>query len=199
MRDDSAIILASGSPRRRDLLRQLGVRFVVVALPGDEAGCGDLPPAERVVALALQKAEGVSRLFHERIVLAADTVVVLGGEILGKPSDVDSARQMLRRLSGRVHQVYTGVAVVRGEKNLRLSGVAQTRVKFRRLGHEDIEGYLRTGEPFDKAGAYAIQGRGAVLVERVEGDYSNVVGLPLALVSDLLRQAGLDVWAQGNT
>ena len=194
MRDDVAIILASRSARRRDLLRQLGVRFVVIPPSAAETASDDVPPGERVVKLALEKAEGVSQLFPERVVLAADTIVVLGNRVLGKPAGTDDARGMLRTLAGRVHLVYSGVAVIRGEDCLRLSGAASTKVKLRRLGPEDIEGYLSTGEPFDKAGAYAVQGRGAALVEWISGDYSNVVGLPLGLVSDLLRQAGVDVW-----
>lgn len=193
MRDDAAIILASRSARRRALLRQLGVRFVVIPPSAAETAGDKLPPGERVVKLALGKAEGVSQVFPERIVLAADTIVVLGNRIFGKPAGADDAREMLRTLGGRVHVVYSGVAVIRCEDRLRMSGAASTKVKLRRLGPEDIEGYLSTGEPFDKAGAYAIQGRGAALVEWIAGDYSNVVGLPLGLVSDLLRQAGLDV------
>jgi septum formation protein len=197
MRDDAAIILASRSARRRDLLRQLGVRFVVIPPSATETADDELPPGERVVKVAFAKAEGVSQVFPERIVLAADTIVVLGNRVFGKPAGPDDAREMLRTLGGRVHQVYSGVVVIRCEDRLRMSGAASTKVKLRRLGSEDIERYLSTGEPFDKAGAYAIQGRGAVLVEWIAGDYSNVVGLPLGLVSDLLRQAGLDVCGGG--
>lgn len=166
---------------------------MVIPSSAAETASDDIPPGERVVKLALEKAEGVSQVFPERVVLAADTIVVLGNRVLGKPAGADDARGMLRTLAGRVHLVYSGVAVIRSEDCLRLSGAASTKVKLRRLGPEDIEGYLSTGEPFDKAGAYAIQGRGAVLVEWIAGDYSNVVGLPLGLVSDFLRQAGVDV------
>lgn len=195
MRDDGAIILASRSARRRDLLRQLGVRFVVIPPPAAEVARNDLPPEERVVKVALDKAEGVSRLFPERAVLAADTVVVLGERTFGKPDDEDGAREMLRALSGKVHHVYSGVALIRREDRVRLHGAVRTKVKIRRLDREEIEKYLGTGEPFGKAGAYAIQGRGAALVEWISGDYSNVVGLPLVLVSDLLRRAGFDLWS----
>jgi septum formation protein len=177
------LVLASGSPQRRAILEQLGVRFVV-RVPGvEESSAGD--PRERVAENARLKARAVD---GERV-LGADTVVTAGDAAFGKPADADEAERFLRRLSGRDHEVMTGIAYRSGPEE---SGdVAVTRVTFRELGEADIRWYLDTGEWRGRAGGYAIQGRGAALVERIEGDYWNVVGLPvpalLRLVPGLLR------------
>jgi nucleoside triphosphate pyrophosphatase len=166
------LILASGSPQRRAILAQLGIEFEVVVPGIEELTSGD--PAATVVENALRKARAVDG----DPVLAADTEVVLDGEVLGKAEDEPQARAFLERLSGRVHEVWGGLALrLNGEER---TAYAVTRVRFRPLEPSDIGWYLRTGEWRDRAGAYAIQGKGASLVESVEGDFWNVVGLPLA-------------------
>lgn len=191
------LVLASSSPRRRQLLRQVGLPFRV--LPADldeEAYLATLPsglsPGEVVERLALAKARQVAaRLRQARLVLAADTTVVLDGELIQKPRDAGEARRMLARLAGRTHEVYTGVALV-GPRGTRVAH-ERTRVTMAAADAGRVDRYVRTGEPLDKAGAYAVQGFGSVLVERVEGCYFNVVGLPLALLDRLLQDFGVDV------
>lgn len=185
------LILASSSPRRADLLRGLGLSFRIVPSGFEERHQGRTrDPARFVETLALGKAEEVAGKVGRGLVLGADTIVILAGEILEKPADPAEAREMLSRLSGRWHEVYTGVALVEAEGMASLVGHERTRVKFRRLEAEEIEAYVRTGEPLDKAGAYGIQGLGAILVERIEGCYTNVVGLPLTRVALMLREFG---------
>jgi nucleoside triphosphate pyrophosphatase len=189
MRRDLTLILASTSPRRRELIAVLGIPFRVVAPVGvDETPRDGESPRELARRLAAEKATSV----HGDPVLAADTVVEIDGEILGKPVDADDARRMLQRLSGRTHLVHTGVAVRAGDGVLVGVDVevVTTSVRFAPLTPEAIEWYLATGEPFDKAGAYAIQGAGGVFVESVEGSVSNVVGLPLATVASMLSTRG---------
>jgi septum formation protein len=186
----TALILASGSPRRRELLELLRVPFTVVIPEVDESQ----QPGERPLALVRRLAVDKAAAVEGGLVLAADTIVEVDGEVLGKPADPDDARRMLRRLSGRSHRVHTGVAVRRGE-HVRVE-TATTVVTFVALTAPMIEWYLATGEPFDKAGAYAIQGTGGVFVEAVRGSVSNVVGLPLTSVARLLREvAG---WEPGH-
>jgi septum formation protein len=188
-----SLILASASPRRRELLRAAGIAFEVQAtdipeIPGD----GEAPRAfaER---LARDKAMTVAVAKPEAWVLGADTIVVVDGEILGKPRDAEDAAQMLRMLSGRAHRVITAVCLARTGK-LRVEDVRseETLVEFSKLSEEDISYYISTGEPMDKAGAYGIQGIAARWIPRIEGDYSNVVGLPVALVWRMLRERGVD-------
>jgi len=194
------IILASASPRREALLTQIGLacRVEPSGVSEEEAGrSGD--PASFVEQAALAKAEEVAARVGDGLVLGADTVVVIGGEVLGKPASIADAREMLARLSNATHEVYTGLALVLvsgGNVVRRRVGHEITRVTFRALTPEDIEGYVATGEPTDKAGAYGIQGRGAALVERIEGCYFNVVGLPLARLVEMLREFGVSVWEQ---
>lgn len=182
------IVLASESPRRRQLMELAGVDFEVIVSNVDETVSGGLPD-EQVRELALRKAEAVRSTLHEAaIVIGADTLVYIDGCVLGKPEDADDAFRMLKMLSGNVHEVYTGVAILRGEESLVFSDV--TRVFFRELSHEEIWAYIETGEPLDKAGSYGVQERGAVLVDRVEGDFYTVVGLPIAKVCAALRVFG---------
>lgn len=187
------LVLASGSPRRRELLEGLGLDFLVRPVDLDETPRPGEKPEPYVLRLAREKA--TARAEPGEIVLAADTVVALGDTLLGKPEDERDARRMLGELSGREHVVFTGVAVwVPGEDRLE-SGVEQTRVRFAPLTAEEIAWYAASGEPMDRAGAYAIQGLGALLVESVSGNYSNVVGLPLPRVYRLLAGVGVDLKA----
>jgi len=178
------IVLASASPRRRKLMEEAGYRFRVAPSAADETIPPGMPPEVAAVALAQRKARAVDG----PLVLAADTIVALGSEIIGKPADAADAQRILARLSGRAHRVVTGVAVRRGGQAC--SGFAETTVRFRRLDPKEIEAYVATGEPLDKAGAYAIQGGALAFVEDVDGPRDNVVGLPMDLVARLLEEAG---------
>lgn len=183
------LVLASASPRRRDLLAQLGVHPEIVPADVDETPhSGEDPPAY-VVRVAQDKARAVAQRRPGAVVLAADTTVDLDGQILAKPHDLAHARSMLRALSARTHRVHTGVAVQRDQWCRAV--VVTTLVTFTAVSDELLEWYVATGEPFDKAGAYALQGAGDVLVERVQGSVSNVVGLPLAPTVQLLEAAGI--------
>lgn len=184
------IVLASASPRRSALLEQAGLRFEVLPPSVEETYRGE-PPEEFAREASARKAAAVARLRPEAAVVAADTVVVLDGRVLGKPDGLEQARAMLAALSGREHRVITGVTVRWGERGR--TGARETRVWFRRLRPEEIDRYVATGEPLDKAGAYGIQGRGVLLVERLEGCYTNVVGLPLGLLRELFFDLGLDL------
>ena len=183
------LVLASGSPRRRALLAATGVAFTARSPDVDETPRGGEDPRTYVERLAREKAETVARpLAPGDVVLAADTTVWLAPALLGKPADAADARRMLRTLSGRTHEVHTGVAVVAGGGVT--SSVATTRVVFADLDEVDVEWYVGTGEPLDKAGAYAVQGSGNLFVRAIEGSPSNVVGLPLDVVAGLLDRAG---------
>lgn len=189
-----AMILASQSPRRRELLGQMGFSFTVRPAKGEELAHPELTPAQLVEELARQKALEVSaEAASDDVVVAADTVVAIDGVVLGKPRDKAHAAQMLSALSGREHTVYTGVAVKRGE-TLLVEHEA-TQVRFRPLTEREIDLYIQTGEPMDKAGSYGIQGYGALLVEGIRGDYFNVVGLPICRLGRMLAQVGEDVLA----
>ena len=189
------IILASASPRRRELLEMLGLAFEILPARGEERIEPALAktPDKLVKALARQKAaEAASaRGDAEAVVIGADTVVVLDGTVLGKPKDAGDAKRMLRALSGRRHDVYTGVTVIRD--NTVLSRAERTGVYFRKLGGDEIERYVATGEPLDKAGAYGIQGFGSLFAERIEGDFFNVMGLPLCLLGSMLKEVGVEL------
>ena len=186
------IILASQSPRRRELLERMGVRdFRIVTPDIDEHMDRDLPPQELVGRISLEKALAVQEQEgNSPIIIAADTVVALDGAVLGKPADQLEAFKMLSTLSGCRHQVYTGMTVLRGGEKYTVS--EETTVTFRELSAEEIDRYIATGEPMDKAGAYGIQGYGALLVEGIQGDYYNVMGLPVCRLGCLLRQLGVD-------
>jgi len=182
------LILASSSPRRLQLLEMLGIPCRVVAPDADETRrAGELPEAY-VVRLARAKAGVVAAREPAELVLAADTTVVVRGELLGKPASPEDAAVMLGKLAGRTHHVMTGVALAMGERMLHALDV--TDVTFRALDRATIAAYVETGEPMDKAGAYAVQGRGAALVEAIRGDFFGVMGLPLRLVIDLLERFG---------
>lgn len=182
-------VLASQSPRRRELLSLIGIPHEVRPADLDERVLPGEVPAGYAERLARAKAEAVAAHEPDGVIIGADTIVVLDGDILGKPSDDADAAAMLRRLSGRTHTVFTAVAVVRGGRTV--SGVESVEVTFRPLTDEQIEGYIATREPMDKAGAYGIQGYGAVIVERVHGDYFAVMGLALGRMIDLLARVGI--------
>lgn len=181
----TALVLASGSPRRRAFLEQLGLRFSVSPADLDESVRPGEAAAPYVERLAREKAQRVSARHPGQRVLAADTTVVLGEQVLGKPEDPEDALRMLRALSGKTHRVLTGVALI--GSGLR-SRVVETRVVFREASDAELVWYVQTGEPLDKAGAYALQGIGGFLVRAIEGSHSNVVGLPLAETLELLAQ-----------
>ncbi|MGH9714478.1 MAG: Maf family protein [Candidatus Acidiferrales bacterium] len=190
------LILASSSPRRAEILRNSGFVFDVFPTNVDETRLPRESPSTYVRRLALAKAqsaaEHAARKNQPAIVIGADTVVVAGRKILGKPRDHKSARRMLRLLSGRTHQVFTGLAVLQIPDGVERIVLEKTRVKFARLSEKEIDWYLLTSEPYHKAGAYAIQGIAGRYVTRVEGCYFNVVGLPLARLWPLLKELGWD-------
>ncbi len=187
------IILASNSPRRRELLKQVGLTFTIDPADVDER----VLPGEKAEAYALRVAVDKARIAAAKagrgIIIAADTIVVVDEMILGKPADAADAERMLSLLSGRMHRVITGLAVADAGTGMMQSASAITNVWFRKLSPSEVRSYVETGESLDKAGAYGIQGKGALLVTKIEGCYFNVVGLPLSLLGDMLRGAGLDL------
>jgi septum formation protein len=185
------LVLASSSPRRRALLRGLGLRFRSISPEVDERPLPGEAPAAHVRRLALAKARAARGELSEGLVLGADTVVVLDGTILGKPRTPRAAERMLARLSGRTHEVLTGVAVLPAAGGRARTAVVRSRVTMKRLDAAAIRRYVAGGEPMDKAGAYAVQGRGRDLVERIAGSFSNVVGLPLERLASMLEAGGL--------
>lgn len=186
---ENTLVLASASPRRRELLDQIGVQFEIIVHDIDEALLPDESPTEYVCRLARAKAAAVESSEQQaagRPVLGADTIVVIDGQVLGKPKDAVDAHRMLNLLSGREHQVMSAVCVMQGARSaLRLS---TTKVRFRKLDEQDIDAYWQSQEPVGKAGAYAVQGLGALFIEHLEGSYSGVVGLPLFETAELLRE-----------
>ena len=183
------LILASSSPRRQELLREAGIPFEVSpAHIAEEPRPGETP-LEYALRLAREKAEAVAARFPRRYVLGADTIVVVDNQVLEKPHDREDAARMLRLLSGRGHEVTTAVGLVAPDGHMD-ARACTTQVHFRKLGEEEIQQYVATDEPMDKAGAYAIQGGAALWTSRMEGDYSNVVGLPLSLVTEMLLTSG---------
>jgi septum formation protein len=185
------LILASASPRRRELLAQLAVPFSIIPADIDERVLPDEVPRAYTIRVAHAKAQHVARQFPHAVVLGADSIVVLEQQILGKPRDVEDARHMLTRLSGRAHTVITGLAVLNLAQQFACLDAVSTMVRFRTLSASAIEDYIATAEPLDKAGAYAIQGAAAAFVEAWDGCYTNVVGLPLRRTAALLQAAGL--------
>lgn len=189
--NQARLVLASASPRRAMLLEQIGVGFEVAPSAVEEVVAADMTPGEVVESLSHQKASDVAISRPEvDLVLGADTVVVSEGRILGKPVDSEDASRMLRALSGRWHQVFTGFTLVSPKTGRTVSGFTVSDVRFRELTEAEIAAYVATGEPLDKAGAYGIQERGALLVAEIRGDYSNIVGLPLPAVAAAWRELG---------
>lgn len=182
---EEKIILASASPRRRELMALITTEFEIITADVDETIAEGTSPSDAVMSLSYKKAKAVSDLNRGRIVIGADTVVVCDNKILGKPASRDNAKEMLRMLSGRSHQVLTGVTITDGEKTDTF--FVSSDVTFFRLTEEEIISYAESGEPDDKAGAYAIQGKGSLFVEKINGDYFNIVGFPVSQVNKHLK------------
>lgn len=185
-------ILASASPRRRELLASIGVAFDVLPSEVPEVHREGEAPEEYVARLSRDKAAALAARHPERWVIAADTTVLLGEQLLEKPVDADDAARMLATIAGRTHIVYTGVTLEHAGSGYRDTRVAESEVRMLPLSRAEIEWYVRTGEPMDKAGAYAVQGIGAMFIESIHGSYTNVVGLPLATLFQMMRKAGID-------
>ena len=194
--EEPLLILASKSPRRRYLLEQAGLKFSVIASNIDETRISLSAPENYVRILSEAKADDISKKYPEKWVIGADTIVLNNGNILGKPGSRDDARTMLKQLSGQTHQVLTGYAICCKAKNRMISETVKTDVLFKHLTHEEIEWYIHTKEPFDKAGSYAIQGLGTFLVKSIHGSYTNVVGLPVCEVIEFLLKEGVIVIAK---
>ena len=192
------LILASSSPRRREILSGLGIPFEVIPPDVPETGLEGESHDSYVRRIAESKAEAVSRFRNEAWVLGADTVVVCGTTRLGKPSDIREARAMLQFLSGKRHEVITGFYLLCRAEGARLGGIAKTAVWFRTLGAPEIEDYIGSPEPYDKAGSYGIQGAGGGFIERIEGELFNVIGLPVAPLKEVLKQAGFQIRARDS-
>lgn len=182
------IILASGSPRRKELLKNLGITFNVVNSEFEEVLSDNMHPYKLAADLALQKAESVANNnYTDAIIIAADTIVIHKG-VLGKPHNDDDAYEMLKALSNNVHEVVTGIAIMDCKSNKSITDYEVTKVYFREISDEEIYRYIATGEPMDKAGAYGIQGKASLFVKKIDGDYFNVVGLPIYKLGRLLQQ-----------
>lgn len=189
MSNKKRVVLASQSPRRKELLGGLIPEFDIIVDATDEVAEPGLTPEKLVKSLALQKAENVAKMADgDALVIGADTVVCIDGKVLGKPKDEAEAREMLKMLSGREHHVCTGFAVIDNGTGKMVCDFERTVVKFKPLTNEEIEKYIKSGEPMDKAGAYGIQGVGALFVEGIKGDYFNVVGLPLCSLFKSLKE-----------
>ena len=188
-----SIVLASASPRRRELMAQItDEKPVIIPARGEENPPAGAGPELTVLSLSLAKAEEVAaKCSQEDVIIAADTIVSCGGRILGKPHSESEAEEMLKLLSGRRHEVYTGVTVIAHGRVL--NEAECSAVYFRELDSEEIKKYIRTGEPMDKAGAYGIQGKAGVFVEKIEGDYYNIVGLPLCRLCKMLKELGVEL------
>ena len=183
------IILASGSPRRKELLEMLNVKFEVIPDNSPESIKENCEPDEIVCSLARDKCLNVSKkINYDAIVIAADTIVFVDGKLIGKPKDKDEAFEMLSNLSGKEHEVYTGVSIIDTMLGKNVLFFEKTKVKFKKLCDEEIIDYIKTGEPMDKAGAYGIQNLGALFVEKIDGDYFNVVGLPVCKLGEALKK-----------
>jgi septum formation protein len=187
------IILASASPRRKDLLTQIGINFEIDPSNYEEEKHLNLEPHKLAKYLSLQKAKDVATRHKKSIIIAADTFVVFEGKIIGKPSSEEEARERLNKMNGRCHSVITGFTIIDTEINKIISKSVDTKVYFKNITSEEIDSYVASKEPMDKAGAYAIQGLGGILVDKIEGDYYNVVGLPLAVLVEELKNFGIKV------
>ena len=185
---EKKLVLASASPRRKEILKNLGLQFEVVVSGAEEKLDAQLPPHMIVQELSMLKGADVAVKTENAIVISADTIVWLDGKMLGKPSNAQDAMKMLKMLSGRAHEVYTGVCVTDSKSGKSISDYEMTKVYFNELTDEEIDNYIKTGEPLDKAGAYGIQGKGCLMVKSIKGDYLNVVGLPAAKLGKILKE-----------
>ena len=188
------IILASASPRRKELLEKLGLKFEVDASNCEEEIDPVLGPDELVRRISITKAKAVAQRHQDAVIIAADTIGVIGKKLLGKPHTADEAGKMLAKISGKSHEVITGFTILDTVTDKIMTGTVSTKVYIKKLTQQEIAAYVQTGEPLDKAGAYGIQGRGAVIVEKIEGDYYNVMGLPLSALTEALIEFGISVW-----
>ena len=191
-------ILASQSPRRRELLASIGLDFDVIPSAVPEVRDPGESPEEYVARLSREKAAAIAQTHGDRWIIAADTTVLLGEELLEKPLDAADARRMLATIAGKTHIVYTGVTLQHPARGHHDTRVAESEVRMLPLTEREIEWYVATGEPLDKAGAYAVQGIGAMFIDSIHGSYTNVVGLPLALLYQMLRRAGIDPLASSG-
>lgn len=187
------IVLASKSPRRKDLLEMIGVKLQTDASNFDESRASKLNPEKYAMFLSRKKAETVAKKFSNAIIIGADTIVLLNNEIIGKPKDAHDAKKILQRLSGKMHIVITGLTVIDTVTNRKITTDEKSKVYFKKLTKREIENYVNSENLMDKAGAYAIQGKAALFIEKIEGDYFNVVGLPLFRLSELLKKVGLEI------
>jgi septum formation protein len=187
------IILASGSPRRKELLEQVGLEFEVIPSDYEEDLSLELGPHDLAKALSLGKVQDVANKHRDAVVIGADSLLVFEGRGYGKPADGKEVKELLSRLSGKRHEVVTGLTIIEAGVGRVVSKAVETKVYFRKLTEGEIEAYVASGEPMGKAGAYAIQGLGAVLIEKIEGDFYNVVGLPVAVVAESLKEFGVEV------
>lgn len=193
MRNIKTIILASASPRKKEILKKTGLKFKVYESDYEEKMDLGLKPHELARFLSREKARDVARRHRNALVIAADTIVVLRGRLFGKPRNEEQAKEMLRALSGKAHSVITGFTIIDTAGKKEISRSVESKVFFKRLSADEIETYIRSGEPLDKAGAYGVQGLGAVIVKRIEGDFFNVVGLPLNALAESLKEFGVNV------
>ena len=193
MRKHRAIILASASPRRKEILEKTGLGFKVQESWFDEKIDSSLNPRELARSLSRKKAREVARNHHDALVIAADTIVVLGSKLFGKPGSSKEAKEMLRAFSGKTHRVITGFTIIDTAGKKELSRSVESKVFFKRLSQDEIDAYVRSGEPLDKAGGYGIQGLGAALIQKIEGDFYNVMGLPLYALVQSLKKFGIKV------
>jgi septum formation protein len=187
------IILASASPRRKELLEKIRLKFEIDPSDCEEDINPEFDPQEIVQQLSIIKAKSVAARHKNALIIAADTIGVMGDKILGKPHTEDEACKMLHEISGKSHLVITGFSILDTTTNKIVTGIVNTRVYIKKLTGQEIDAYVKTGEPLDKAGAYAIQGMGAVIVEKIEGDYYNVMGLPLHALTEALKEFGINI------
>jgi len=191
VKDENAIVLASESTRRVDILRTLGISFSIIPPDIDERKKRDESIRDFVLRIAAEKAKKVGALFPDKWVIGADTVVVHKGKVLGKPKSEEEAMEMLTALRGKWHKVLTGYCILNMSKQTSCKDVVETKVFIKDLTDEEIRRYIKTSEPFDKAGSYAVQGKGGFMVKEIKGSYSNVVGLPICEITDILLSLGI--------
>ncbi len=187
------IILASGSPRRKALLKQIGLQFEIEKSGYEEEIDMKIEPHQLVKKMSLKKAQSVSKNHKNAIIIAADTLVAFKGRLIGKPEIPENAKEILKKLSGRSHSIITGFTIIDSSSGKTITRSVETKVWFKKLSSKEIDDYVKTGEPLDKAGAYGIQELGGIFIHKIEGDYYNVVGLPLYLLVEELKKFGVCV------